>query len=74
MNEPQRRLYEALIPADRELVDDSFAALVAEFKLRESPAAMNDYAEHLIDAITTYLVKSNPDHPYELIDAGWVAV
>lgn len=73
MNEPQRRLYEALIPADRELVDDSFAALVAEFKLRESPAAMDDCAEHLIDAITKYLVESNQVHRYELTPDGWVA-
>jgi len=72
MNEPQSRLYEALIPADKELVDDSFDAIVAEFRLRESPTDMSDYAEHLIDAITKYLVESNPDHPYELTPDGWV--
>lgn len=73
MTEPKSRLYEALTLDDGDLVTAAFWEVAAEFKLREAPAAMDDRAERLVDAITQYLVDSCEVPLYVRTADGWVA-
>jgi hypothetical protein len=54
-----KRPYENLDPRQKVAVDDSLKAVKNTFKSLSYKAANNDLAEHLVDAITTYLLESN---------------
>lgn len=60
-NESSERPYENLTQAQKNAVDAAWRTVKNEFEFAGFKAANNDHAEELVDALTKYLLKSNPE-------------